>query len=65
MKNKKITLSHDEIQNALRAFKKNGGLIKLLPDEVAIGQTLVGGKWSIYETGDDIVSTETEVGRLN
>ena len=61
---KKNQLSHDDIQMALRAFKKHGGLIKQLPDEVTTGGSLVGKKWSMYETGDD-VSGDGESGLLN
>ena len=65
MKDKKIVVSHDDIQSALRAFQARGGLIMSLPDEVALGRTLVGSKWSMYETGEDIVSAESEARPLN
>jgi hypothetical protein len=53
MKNNKAVITESEIQQALEKFKKHGGLIKRLPDEVVPAHNLVGAKWSMYETIQD------------
>lgn len=46
----KPTITQDEVQKALLRFKKEGGLIKKLPDQIAPANTFVGGKWAMYES---------------
>jgi hypothetical protein len=48
--NKKPTLSHSDISKALQKFKKQGGLIHKLPDQIVPKGVLVGGKFGVYET---------------
>jgi hypothetical protein len=48
--NKKPQLSHVDITKALQKFKKQGGLIKKLPDQVVPKGVMVGGKFGIYES---------------
>ena len=48
--NKKQQLSHVDITKALQKFKKDGGLIKKLPDQVVPRGVMVGGKFGVYES---------------
>jgi len=48
--NKKQQLSHVDITKALQKFKKDGGLIKKLPDQVVPRGVMVGGKFAVYES---------------
>ena len=48
--NKKQQLNHADITKALQKFKKEGGLIKKLPDQVVPRGVMVGGKFGIYES---------------
>ncbi|HKI98929.1 MAG TPA: hypothetical protein VKB51_10685 [bacterium] len=50
MKKNKAVVTEQDIQQALEKFKKQGGLVKRLPDEVVPAHNLVGAKWSMYET---------------
>ena len=43
-------ISREEIQQALAKFKREGGLIKKLPDEPTPLHMLVGNKWAMYES---------------
>ena len=52
MKEKK-GVTEREVQQAIRKFKEQGGLIRKLPDEVTLGHALVGAKYAIYEYGGD------------
>ena len=52
-------ISRDEIQRALNKFKKGGGLITQLPDQVAPRRNQVGGKWAAYETVSDVTSADS------
>jgi hypothetical protein len=47
---KKQQLSHPDITKALLKFKKQGGLIKRLPDQVVPKGVMVGGKFGVYES---------------
>lgn len=53
MKSQKAVITEAQIQQALDKFKKRGGLIKKLPDEVVPPHNLVGAKWGMYETIQD------------
>ena len=48
--NKKQQLSHSDITKALQKFKKTGGLIMKLPDQVVPRGVMVGGKFGVYES---------------
>jgi hypothetical protein len=41
-KPKAATVSHEELQEAIRKFQKNGGMIQKLPDQVTLGHHAVG-----------------------
>jgi hypothetical protein len=47
---KKAQLNHGDITKALQKFKKQGGLIKKLPDQIVPRGVMVGGKFGVYET---------------
>lgn len=50
MKNKKQEpITHEDIQQALKKFHQNGGLIIRLPDEKKLPRHLVGSKWGTYD----------------
>jgi len=42
-------ISEEEIQQALEKFTISGGLIKKLPDEVALRPLVVGRKYGTFE----------------
>lgn len=46
---KKIGVSEEEIQEAIKKFKAQGGLIKHLPKEVVPSSILVGRKYGRFE----------------
>ena len=48
MNSKKIT--SEDINMAKEKFFRDGGLIRKLPDEVAVPSSLVGGKYGVYES---------------
>jgi hypothetical protein len=43
-------ITHEEVKRAIEKFKAEGGLIKRLPDERVAPRTLVGSKYSEYES---------------
>ena len=43
-------ITHDEVARAIEKFRAEGGLIKRLPDERVAPRTLVGSKYSEYES---------------
>ena len=43
------TITKEEIQEALRRFKADGGLIRKLPSEIVPPALLVGKKYGRYE----------------
>lgn len=43
------SISKEKIQEALKKFKEQGGLIKKLPDEVTPRSCLVGARYAMYE----------------
>jgi len=47
--NKKKSISTADISKAIQKFKKSGGLIKQLPDQIVPRGVMVGGKFSMYE----------------
>ena len=53
MKEKKKTITEEEVQAALNKFLRTGGLIKRLPDQVVPRNTLVGARWGMYEIVSD------------
>ena len=59
-KKEKIVITQENVQEALRRFMKEGGLIRKLPDEVSPRNFQVGGKYSAFEyVGPDLGVTET------
>ncbi len=46
---KNIKITEEEIQQALRVFQDEGGLIKVLPNEVVPPFLLVGKKYGRFE----------------
>ncbi len=59
MKNKKV-ISEEEIQQAIKKFQEEGGLIRTLPAEVVPAHTLVGAKWGVYENVGDAADNAPE-----
>ncbi len=53
MKEKKKTITEEEVQAALNKFLRAGGLIKRLPNQVVPRNTLVGARWGMYEIVSD------------
>ena len=47
MKRKAIT--HEDVQRAMQAFRRDGGAIRQLPDQVTPQRNLLGAKWGVYE----------------
>ena len=43
-------VTHEEIHKALKKFRKLGGLITRLPDQVTPRNVLIGARWSMYES---------------
>ena len=62
MKNKMSTTEED-VQQALKKFVNDGGLIKQLPDQVTPTNTLVGARWGVYEIVSGMASSSTEAAR--
>ncbi|MEE8396678.1 MAG: hypothetical protein V3S29_11530 [bacterium] len=56
MKEKKSSISHEELQRAVSKFINEGGIITKLPDQKALGQHRVGGKWATTEMSGDLTS---------
>ncbi len=57
---KKAEISHDEIQEALRKFREQGGLITRLPDEEVQPRRMVGFRYGTYEPvseGNEVVGS--------
>ena len=52
------SVTHEEIQSALAKFRKAGGLITRLPNELSPPRKLVGEKWALYESLLEIVAAE-------
>ena len=63
MKNVKA-VRHEEVQAALAKFRKAGGLITRLPNELSPPRKLVGEKWAAYESLLDIVAADPGQGSL-
>ena len=53
---KRPPVTHEEIQSALAKFRKAGGLITRLPNELSPPRRLVGEKWAVYESLLEIVA---------
>ncbi|MCZ6473228.1 MAG: hypothetical protein O7A08_08025 [SAR324 cluster bacterium] len=49
MKSQGKTITHEHIERALEKFRRRGGLIKQLPDEIVIPDSMLGGRWGAYE----------------
>lgn len=58
MKRKEETVTRDQVREAIKRFKKNGGLANKLPDQVTPARNLVGAKFGALET----VISRTAVG---
>ena len=56
MRTKMKGISQDELQRAVNKFIKEGGIIKKLPDQKAVVQNRVGGKWATTEWSSDITT---------
>ena len=50
MKESKPTISHEELQAAIRKFQKTGGIIQKLPDQKSYTHQGVGVKWANAES---------------
>ena len=50
MKRKKEAITRDQVREAIKRFKKNGGLASKLPDQVTPSRNLVGAKFGALET---------------
>jgi hypothetical protein len=50
MKESKPTISHEELQAAIRKFQKTGGIIQKLPDQKSYSHQGVGVKWANTES---------------
>ncbi len=49
-KNNSKKLTHDQVGEAIKKFKKEGGLIEQLPPEQVYSRRMVGNRWgSTYE----------------
>lgn len=44
------TVTHEQLQAAIRKFQENGGIIKKLPDQKSYTHQMVGTKWASLET---------------
>lgn len=44
------TVTHEQLQAAIRRFQENGGIIKKLPDQKSYTHQMVGMKWASLET---------------
>ena len=53
---KRTPVTPEEIQSALAKFRKAGGLITKLPNELLPPRRLVGEKWAVYESLLEIVA---------
>ena len=47
---KKQTISHEDIQRALAHFRRSGGTIQRLPEQVQPARTTIGEKWGLWES---------------
>lgn len=56
-------VTHEDVQAALRKFEEKGGLIKRLPDEVTPRNSLVGSRWAVYESLNDMGSSGESANR--
>lgn len=51
MTNRKTnSITQEQIQEAVKAFQKDGGLTKHLPDQITPVRQLIGGKWASLES---------------
>lgn len=46
---KQVTITHEDVQHAMRKFLDQGGLVKRLPDEVTPRGGRVGVQHAVYE----------------
>ena len=46
------TISHEDLQAAIRKFKDNGGIIQKLPDQKSYTHKGVGVKWANTDSPD-------------
>jgi hypothetical protein len=53
MNARRKTITHEDIQRALRAFRKQGRVITRLPDEITLPAVTVGARWNAFETDAD------------
>jgi hypothetical protein len=49
-KKTKQTVSHADVERAIRKFREEGGLIQRLPDELVAHRSLVGSRFGMYES---------------
>ena len=56
MRTKTKGISEEELNRAVNKFIKEGGIIKKLPDQKAVAQNRVGGKWATTEWSTDITT---------
>ena len=63
MKEKKNSITEEDVQNALKKFIQDGGLIKQLPDQITPRNTLVGARWGTYEIVSGTATIESDAAR--
>lgn len=52
MKDNKKTISHEELQAAIRKFQQSGGIIQKLPDQKSYSHQGVGVKFANVESSE-------------
>ncbi|HEX7929232.1 MAG TPA: hypothetical protein VF678_16670 [bacterium] len=52
MKDNKKTVSHEELQAAIRKFQQSGGIIQKLPDQKSYSHQGVGVKFANVESSE-------------
>jgi len=58
MKDKGKSISHEDVQRALRKFQAGGGLIRTLPAQQAPARLLVGARHGLYEPVLEITAAQ-------
>jgi hypothetical protein len=48
------TLTHEQLQAAIRKFQEQGGIIKKLPDQKTYTHQMVGMKWASLESFEGV-----------
>ncbi|NIR98293.1 MAG: hypothetical protein GWO03_09700 [Gammaproteobacteria bacterium] len=53
-KGKQIRITDDEVQSAIRRFVQDGGIIRKLPAQKAVGARQIGKRWNTSEISGDL-----------